>query len=100
MKDEIEYFREVQLLESVSVELSLAGLSDDGSRFRIRNTFKRSDDKPAAIVTSTGGWLDLSKRRLVPAPDALLEVMKRMERTADFEALPTSVRPASASAAG
>ncbi len=33
MRDEIEYFRELQLLEPVRVNLTLAGLSDDASRF-------------------------------------------------------------------
>ena len=32
MKDEIEYYREVHLLEEVQVSLAVAGLSDDGGR--------------------------------------------------------------------
>ena len=58
-RDEIEYFRELRLLDPVRVTLTLAGMSEDGSQFRLRNEFFRGDGKPAAAVTSTGGWLDL-----------------------------------------
>jgi hypothetical protein len=41
MKDEIEYFREVHLLEEFNVDLAIAGLAEDGSRFILRNGFFR-----------------------------------------------------------
>jgi acyl-CoA thioester hydrolase len=93
MKDELEYFKEVQLMEEILVDVSLAGLAEDGSRFSIRNTFKRaSDERLVAIMTSTGGWLDREKRKLVAPPPALLEVLKRTDRTTDFKTYPSSVR--------
>lgn len=92
MKDELEYFKEVELLAPLRVTLSLAGLSDDGSRFLMRNEFFRDDGKLAARVTSTGGWLDLSTRRLAAPPEALLGALRSLPRTADFETLPASAR--------
>ena len=91
-KDEVEYFREVHLLEELRVTLALAGLAEDGSRFVIRNEFYRADGKLAARVTSAGGWLDLAARKLVPAPPELLEALHEMPRTEDFQPLPASVR--------
>jgi len=91
-KDEIEYFREVNLLDEIIVTFEEAGLSEDGSRFIIRNEFFRADSKLIARVTSTGGWLDLSQRKLVPAPPALLEAMKMLTRTSDFQELPSSIK--------
>ena len=35
MKDEVEYFKEVRLLEPLRVTLTLAGLAEDGSRFSL-----------------------------------------------------------------
>jgi acyl-CoA thioester hydrolase len=92
MKDELEYFREVHLLQEVKVDLNIAGLSDDGSRFSIRNEFVRPDGKTAARVTSMGGWMDLSARKLVVAPPMLLEALKKSPRTGDFQQFPTSVK--------
>lgn len=92
MKDEVEYFKEVGLLEQLRVTLSNAGLSEDGSRFRVRNEFFRPDETLAAKVTSVGGWLDLSTRRLVAPPEALLRALQSLPRTEDFEVLPSRIR--------
>lgn len=93
-KDELEYLREVRLLEELRVTLALAGLSDDGSRWSIRNEFFRGDGKLAARVTSAGGWLDLSARKLAVAPADLLDALNELPRTDDFRGLPSSVAPA------
>jgi len=90
MKDEVEYFREVSLLEQIEVGLALAGMSEDGSRFRLCNEFFRADGKPCARVTSTGGWLDLAARKLIVPPDALLAAMRQLPCMADFAVLPSS----------
>ena len=92
MKDEIEYFREVNLLDELEVTLALAGISEDGSRWLMRNEFFRPDGKLAARVLSVGGWLDLSTRRLVAAPAALLDVLKLLPQTSDFQQLASSVK--------
>jgi acyl-CoA thioester hydrolase len=92
MKDEVEYFREANLLDELDVVLSLAGLAEDGSRFRLRNEFVRPDGKLCARVTSTGGWLDLAQRRLVVPPESLLNALRVLPMTQDFEVLPSSIK--------
>ena len=92
MKDEIEYFREVNLLDELKVTFSTAGFAPDGSRFLIINEFYCPDGRLAAKVTSLGGWLDLSARRLVAAPPLLLEALRCLPKTDDFQELPSSVR--------
>lgn len=91
-RDEIEYFRELRLLEEVRVTLMLAGMSEDASHFRLRNEFLRSDGKPAAVVTTTGGWLDLAARKLTRPPAAIVRAYEGLLRTADFAELKPSVR--------
>jgi acyl-CoA thioester hydrolase len=92
MRDEMEYSRELQLLEPVRVNLTLAGLSEDASRFYLRNEFFRQDGKRAARVTSMGGWMDLAARKLTTPPDKLAEVLRALERSEDFQVLDSSVR--------
>lgn len=89
MKDEVEYFRECHLLDELKVSLSLAGLAEDGSRMMLRNDFFRGETL-AARVTSTGGWLDLSARKLVRPPDGLLQALRGLARSEDFRELPGS----------
>ncbi len=91
-KDEMEYFREVQLLEQVRVTLCAAGLASDGSRWLLRDEFFRTDGRLAARVTSTGGWLDLAARTLVAPPAKLLDALGVLARTDDFRTLPTSLK--------
>jgi acyl-CoA thioester hydrolase len=84
-KDEIEYFREVRLLDELRVTIAVAGLSDDGARFIIRNEFWRTDAAMAARVTSAGGWLDHRARKLVVPPESLQAALRALPRTDDFQ---------------
>jgi len=88
-KDEVEYFRETGLLETLRVTLAVAAQSEDGSRFQLRNEFFKADGHLAARVTSLGGWLDHAARKLVVPPPALLDAMQAMGRTEDFQDLPS-----------
>lgn len=92
LKDEISYAREVQLLEEIQVDILCAGLSDDGSQFRILNRYTKSDGRPAAQVSSLGGWLDLNARRLALPPPALLQAMQDMPRSDDFTVMPSLMK--------
>ncbi|MEA3147546.1 MAG: acyl-CoA thioester hydrolase, partial [Verrucomicrobiota bacterium] len=92
MRDELEYVKEVKLMQELIVTAALAGLSDDGSRWAIRHELMRTDDKLCARVTSTGGWLDLNARKLIVPPQDLLAVTKMLSRTEDFSILPSSIK--------
>jgi acyl-CoA thioester hydrolase len=92
MRDEVEYYRETNLLDELDVALSLAGLAEDGSRYRLRNEFARPDGTLCARVTSTGGWLNLAERRLTAPPAALLDALRTLPRADGFEVLPTSIK--------
>ncbi len=83
MKDELEYFRELRLLETVTVTLELAGVNADVSRFRLRNEFFHADGELVARVTSAGGWLDLAARKLTAPPEKLAEVIRMLSRSQD-----------------
>lgn len=92
MKDEIAYVKEVLLLDEITVTLSLAGLAEDGSRWILRSDIIRPDGKLAARVNSTGGWLDLAARKLIAPPEGLMATWQALERTEDFQELPSSVK--------
>jgi acyl-CoA thioester hydrolase len=91
--DQLAYARELRLLERATVSLTLAGISPDASRFRLRNTVTRDRDETiAAVVTSTGGWLDLQRRRLTAPPPALADLLHGMAHDPEFVELDGSVR--------
>lgn len=87
-KDEIEYFREVELHEVVTVTCAAAAMSADGSRYIVANEIWTEAGVLAAAVRSTGGWLDLRARRLVAPPAALFAAFRQLPRVAGFVELP------------
>jgi acyl-CoA thioester hydrolase len=87
-KDEVEYFREIGLHETVTVTFAALALSADGARFVLENEIWSADGKRAATVRSTGGWLDLRVRRLVAPPAALRDALLQVPRSRDFVELP------------
>ena len=88
-KEELEYFREIGLHDTVTVTYAVLAMSADGSRFVVENEVWSEDGQRAATVRSTGGWLDLRARKLVAPPAALLAVFAQVPRTADFVELPS-----------
>jgi acyl-CoA thioester hydrolase len=92
LKDVLEYRRELHLLDEVNVRLESLGRAEDGSRFRLRNSFFRPDGKVAATLTTDGAWLDLQQRRITRPPDVLFRAMQAMPDAAEFEILPSGVR--------
>ncbi len=56
-KEELEYFREVNLHETVTVTYAALAMSADGARFVIENEIWSANGERAATVHSTGGWL-------------------------------------------
>jgi acyl-CoA thioester hydrolase len=91
-RDEIEYFREIGLLEPITVTLALGGMAADGSRFRLVNEVLKAGGQRAARIVSEGGWLDLAARRLIVPPPDLMAAMNAMPRTEDFQVLPSSIK--------
>jgi acyl-CoA thioester hydrolase len=91
-KDELAYFREVKLLDRLTVTLELAGMSPDGSHWIVRNEFFLANGQKAATVNSTGGFLDLSARKLVAPPAELLAAVREFGRTEDFQELKSSIK--------
>ena len=92
MKDEVEYYKEINLLDQIRATLAIAGLSPDGSRFIIQNEFYRPDGKLAARVTSTGGWMDLNARKLTVPPDELLKALGSLPLTDNYRKLDSSIK--------
>ena len=97
-KDEVEYFREISLHETVTITFATLALSLDGARFTLENEIWAAGDRHAATVRSTGGWLDLRTRRLVAPPAALREALVQVPRSRDFVELPSSATGTPASA--
>lgn len=74
--EEITYFKEVHMLETVRTTFHCSKLSDDAGRFTVVNLVLKGGDVTAARLISTGGWFDLRTRKLIPPPAKLRELMQ------------------------
>ncbi len=92
LREDIRYRREVLLGHTVTVNILAAGLSADGSAWRVRHQIRLPDGKEAAVLTRDGGWLHLDSRRLVEPPADLSAILQRLPHTPDFEELPSLLR--------
>jgi acyl-CoA thioester hydrolase len=86
-KDEIEYFREINLHDTVTVTYAVLAMSPDGARFILENEIWSPKGERAAVVRSTGGWLDLRARKLIAPPPALLAVLEQVPQAPGFNVL-------------
>lgn len=91
-KEEIEYFREIGLHETVTVTHAVLAMSPDGTRFTLENELWLANGERAAVVRSTGGWLDLRARKLVVPPPALFAILNQAPRAPGFVELPSATK--------
>jgi acyl-CoA thioester hydrolase len=89
VRDELVYRKELRLLEEFTVDLVLVGVSADGVRFRLRNTFRTASGELSAEVTSEGVWFDLEVRRPRTPPAEVDAVMRAMVRSPEFQEIPS-----------
>lgn len=90
--DFVEYFREAMMLDELRVTIENGGHAPDFSRFRVINSIYKSSGEMAARVTTVGGWLSMTTRKLIEPPDEIKHAWLALERTADFEELKSSIR--------
>lgn len=92
LREDIRYRREVLLGQTVTVNFMAAGLSADGSQWRVRQQVLLPDGREAAVLTLDGGWMHMDTRRLIEPPAELVAVMLQLPHTRDFEELPSLLR--------
>ena len=91
-REEIRYRRELVFGQEVTVNVLCAGLSTDGSQWRVLQEVIRADGKLAAALTIDGAWIHLDSRRLIAPPPDLFGVLERLPRSSDFTALRSVLR--------
>jgi acyl-CoA thioester hydrolase len=92
MREEIRYRHEVLFGDAVTVTVRNAGLSADGSHWRVHQDVLRTDGRAAAVLTIQGGWLDLDSRMLIAPPAQLTAVLVSLPRMRTYEELPSLLR--------
>lgn len=93
-REEIRYRRELVFGEEVTVSVLFAGLSEDGSQWRVHQEVTRADGKQAAVLTIDGAWIHLDSRKVIAPPRELLNLLQALPRSSGFEVLRSVARKA------
>lgn len=91
-REETRFMREVAMGDKVTIDVTVAGLSADASRWRFRHHVVRAEGEIAALVTLEGAWLDLETRKLTVPPEQLRTLCLEFPRTKDFEELASAIK--------
>ena len=91
-REEARFLREVRMGDELTVDFQVAGLSEDGRKWRIRHAIVRGADETVAALEVDGAWLDLRARKIRMPPPELAEALGELPKTADFATLPSSSR--------
>jgi acyl-CoA thioester hydrolase len=83
-KETTEYFKEVRSGDTITLNFLVAGVSEDGRKFRVQHDILKKDGTKAATITVEGAWFNTQSRKVVPAPVELVTLLKNLPQTASF----------------
>lgn len=78
MKEELSYFKEVHMMEQITVTLYVSAVNADGSRFTFCNDIYNADGKKVTSIITVAGWLDLQTRKLIAPPPDLNQLLQNI----------------------
>jgi acyl-CoA thioester hydrolase len=84
----VNFYREVRMGETITINFLLTGLSEKGIRWRIKHDFFKANHKKAVQVLLEGTIINLETRQpVVPTPE-IMNAFLDAPRSADFAELP------------
>jgi acyl-CoA thioester hydrolase len=83
-REDTRFLKEVGMSETIRVTAELAGITADGSRWRIIHTIYKADGREAATVTVDGAWLDLNLRKLAVPSTELMDAFTEFPRHTSY----------------
>lgn len=84
LKEELTYFKEVNLSEKIKVTCDLVSCKQDASRWKIKHQIFREDGVKAAEVFVEGAWIDMENRKLTALNGEMLSKFLAVPKVKDF----------------
>lgn len=84
-KEETVFLSEIRMGEQIKVDIQIAGLSNDGERWKMVHHIFKSDGKLSAIISVEGAWIDMTQRKLKAPPEKLTANFNELPKTADYQ---------------
>ncbi len=90
-REEIKYFREVNMNEKIVATLHLQKVRKDGSKWTFLHNIHKQSGELACQVIAEGAWMDLKKRKIIVPPAKLAEIIQNIPKADDFKWIPDKV---------
>ncbi len=84
LKEELTYYKEVNLSERIKVSCELISCKSDASRWRIQHEIFKQNGVKAANVFVEGAWIDMTKRKLTALGGEMLATFLTAPKSLDF----------------
>ena len=84
-REETRFLKEVRMNETITVDIQIAALTPEGDRFSMLHEVIRGDGIVAATVVVDGAWMDLRKRKLIPPPPELRDLLWALPKAEGFQ---------------
>ena len=84
-REEGIFKREILFEDEITINVELVKAREDFARWSLRHHFLKGDDSLAAIINIDGGWIDLTKRKLVIPTSLIRNVFEKLPKASDFE---------------
>lgn len=85
--EETSFRKEIHIGENISVNIKIAGLSENNERWKIVHEVFNEAGKLSAVIKVYGAWIDLIKRKLITPPIEAQNLFLNVDKTADFEVI-------------
>jgi acyl-CoA thioester hydrolase len=84
-REECVFKKEIKLSDEITINVRMAGMKPDASRWTIQHQFLNAENKLCALLTLDGAWLDTKLRKLVsPTPQIIIDVFKLFPKSDSF----------------
>jgi acyl-CoA thioester hydrolase len=84
----INFYREVRMGETITINFLMTGLSETGIRWKIRHDFLKTNGKKAVTLSLEGTMINLNSRQPVYPTPEIMDAFQQAPRSPDFEVLP------------
>lgn len=76
--EECTFLKEIQLGETIKVNLLKGDIRPDGSRWSLHHELFNAKDEKVAHITIKGAWMDTIKRKLTTPPPEMADAMLKL----------------------
>ncbi len=84
-REECVFRKEIRSGDQILLDVKMAKLKPDASRWTIRHQFLSPDKQVHAVITIEGAWLDTKLRKLARSiPQTAIEAFHAFPKTEDF----------------